>query len=41
MSSVKRQGDAKARAWLSRYLLGNPADLEALMAATLDQEART
>src|SRR5262245_24253498 len=34
-------GDAKARDWLSRYLLGNPADLPTLMAATLDQEGRT
>jgi hypothetical protein len=34
-------GDAKARDWLSRYLLGNPADLPTLMSATLDQERRT
>ena len=27
-------GDAKARDWLSRYLLGNPAELPILWAAT-------
>ncbi len=34
-------GDAKARDWLARYLLGNPAELPTLHAATLDPEGRT
>jgi hypothetical protein len=33
-------GDAKAREWLSRYLLGNPAELPTLAAATLSPEDR-
>ncbi len=35
------RGDAKARDWLSRYLLGSPADLPTLMALFLEQERRT
>jgi hypothetical protein len=34
-------GDAKARDWLSRYLLGNPGELPTLAAATLSPEGRT
>jgi hypothetical protein len=34
-------GDAKARDWLSRYLLGNPADLPTLLALALEQEGQT
>jgi hypothetical protein len=31
-------GDARARDWLARYLLGNVAELPTLEAATLEQE---
>jgi hypothetical protein len=34
-------GDARARDWLSRYLLGNPAELPTLAAATRSPEDRT
>jgi hypothetical protein len=30
-----QEGDAKARDWLARYLLGNPAELPMLRATTL------
>src|SRR5215510_12540897 len=35
-----KAGDSKARDWLSRYLLGNPAELPTLAASTLDLEDR-
>jgi hypothetical protein len=35
------KGDSKARDWLSRYLLGSPADLPTLMALALEQERRS
>jgi hypothetical protein len=31
-------GDSKARDWLSRYLLGSPADLPTLLALALQEE---
>jgi hypothetical protein len=34
------RGDAKAREWLSRYLLGSPADLPTLQALAQEQEGR-
>jgi hypothetical protein len=34
-------GDPRAREWLSRYLLGNPAELPALGAVTANPEDRT
>lgn len=36
-----KAGDARARDWLARYLLGNPAELPTLTAATGNQEKRT
>jgi hypothetical protein len=36
-----KTGDSRARDWLSRYLLGNPAELPTLMASTSYQEGRT
>jgi hypothetical protein len=33
-------GDARARDWLARYLLGNPAELPTLGAATIEPERR-
>jgi hypothetical protein len=35
-----KDGDSRARDWLSRYLLGNVADLPTLMASTSYQEGR-
>jgi hypothetical protein len=34
-------GDARARDWLARYLLGNVAELPTLGAATLEAEKQT
>jgi hypothetical protein len=34
-------GDHKAREWIARYLLGNPAELPSLWCATGDQEKET
>ena len=34
-------GDARARDWIARYLIGNPAELPTLGSATAEQEART
>jgi hypothetical protein len=34
-------GDSKARDWLSRYVLGNPAELPTLKALASYQEGRT
>jgi hypothetical protein len=34
-------GDGKARDWLSRYLLGNPAELMTLGAATMQPEEQS
>jgi hypothetical protein len=36
-----KAGDAKARDWVARYLLGNPAELPTLAASTKHLEERT